>query len=705
MTKSLVPTFCVGTHCLRRSASPGSTRSVEKTGFPRGAWEPELILLPCLLALAAWALAAPPARGDDDLETLQQKAVAAALQRVAPSVVRIETVGGLERVQKVLFGTGPTTGVVVDPQGYIVSSAFNFVNKPASILVRLPGGARKPAKLVATDHSRKIVLLKIEVDHPLPVPEVAPESEMRVGQWCIAVGRTFEEDRPNLAVGILSAVGRIWGKALQTDAAVSPNNYGGPLVDIRGRVLGILVPLSPQSADEIAGYEWYDSGIGFAVPLEHILTTLPRLRKGEDLRAGVGGFMMKARNLYTGDTEIASCRPRSPADKAGFKAGDRLIEIGGRTVSRSAEVRQEISRHYAGQKLHFVALRGKERIERDLELSANLDPFRYPFLGILPSRDAAKAPAGGGAAAKAPGVAVRYVYPQTPAAAAHIEPGDVVLSVGGQPAGSRDELLRQVAGFEAGEEVPIEFRHGSETRKVKVKLADLPEGLPPAELPPPSVSGTPRVPPAAGATKSGAASIQVPEFKNEAWAYVPEGYSPAVPCGLVVWLHGAAVPKQDELLGQWKPLCDRYGLVLVAPKAAGESGWRPDETAFLEKLVRQVQASYAIDPARVVVGGRGPGGTLAYMAAFHSRDFFRAAVAIDAVAMFPPPESDPEHRLALYVATAKKSPMAAAVAQSIVRLRAAKLPVTEKDLGDAPRDLNPAELAELARWIDMLDRI
>src|SRR5208283_4986837 len=154
-------------------------------------------------------------------------------------------------------------------------------------LVRLPDGSRKPAKLVARDHNCQLVLLKIELDHPLPVPEVAPQSEMRVGQWCVAVGRTFEESRPNMAVGILSAVGRVWGKALQTDAAISPNNYGGPLVDIRGRALGVTVPLSPQAANELAGIEWYDSGIGFAIPLEHVRNILPKLKKGKDLYPGL----------------------------------------------------------------------------------------------------------------------------------------------------------------------------------------------------------------------------------------------------------------------------------------------------------------------------------------------------------------------------------------------------------------------------------
>ena len=281
----------------------------------------------------------------------------------------------------VLFGAGPTTGLVVDSSGYILSSAFNFVNKPASILVRLPDGTRKPAKLVARDHNCQLVLLKIEPDHPLPVPEAAPQAEMRVGQWCVAVGRTFEETQPNMAVGILSAVGRVWGKALQTDAPASPNNYGGPLVDIRGRVMGLIVPLSPQSAEEIAGIEWYDSGIGFAVPLEAIQKVLPKLRKGEDLYSGVAGVFMQSKNLYTGDTVIASCRPNSPAAKAEFKAGDRIVEIGGRKVTRSAEVKQEISRHYAGDKVHFVVLRGDKRIEADLELSSEAGTVPVRFSG------------------------------------------------------------------------------------------------------------------------------------------------------------------------------------------------------------------------------------------------------------------------------------------------------------------------------------
>lgn len=322
----------------------------------------------CCFTMVVMATCFASVAADEDIELLEQQAFRAAVERVAPSVVRIETVGGLQRVGKLLFGTGPTTGLVVDRQGYIVSSAFNFVNRPDSILVCLPDGVRKPAQLVATDHSRMIVLLKIETDRPLAVPEIAPAGEIRVGQWSIAVGRTFEGSRPNMSVGIISALGRIWGKAIQTDAAVSPNNYGGPLVDIRGRVLGLLVPLSPRSAKEIAGIEWYDSGIGFAIEAEHIQNILPRLKKGEDLHPGVMGVNLSGGNLYTGEPVIAVARPNSPAAKAGLKKGDRIVEIDGRKIRRAAEVKQEVSRRYAGDKIRLVVFRDGKRVKCEVEL-------------------------------------------------------------------------------------------------------------------------------------------------------------------------------------------------------------------------------------------------------------------------------------------------------------------------------------------------
>jgi serine protease Do len=652
--------------------------------------------LPMLLLL----LAAPAARAEDT-GAQEQATFEAAVARVAPSVVQIETIGGLEHVGEVLFGAGPTTGLVVDPRGYIISSAFNFVNKPASILVRLPGGVRKAAKLVATDHARMLVLLKIDVDKPLPVCQTAPRREMRVGQWTIAVGRTFETDRPNMAVGILSALERVWGKAIQTDAAVSPNNYGGPLLDIRGRVLGVLVPLSPDAAQEIAGIEWYDSGIGFAIPAEHIEHMLPRLKKGEDLFAGLAGISLKGPNAYSGAALIGACRPKSPAALAGFKTGDQIVEIGGRPIIRAAQVKEELGRRYAGDKVQIVVLRGQQRVQREIVLAAQLPPFQHGFLGILPLR----------AANEHEGITVRYVYPKGPAATAGIAAGDVITSLEGDPVASRVELMMKIGMKEPGNEVALEVRHGDAVRQVKAVLAALPEDLPSDDLPrawtAKSIAGA--AAPTGGDAKTppkvGAMPLKVPEYPNDAWIYVPESYKPAVPYGVLVWLNAPGSFEWKDLVARWKPLCDRYDLILIVPRSADPERWTPGEASLISRLVLQAASTYHVDPTRIVVHGYEAGGVMAFLTAFRNPELVSAVAAVEAAPLGSPPDNDPLHRLAIYAAWAQKSPNALPLERAVTSLRETKLPVTVKKLGEMPRSLNPEEVVQLLRWVDTLDRI
>ena len=152
------------------------------------------------------------------------------------------------------------------------------------------------------------------------MPEAAPVSEMRVGQWAIAVGRVFRRDQPNISVGIVSAMNRVWGKAIQTDAKISPANYGGPLVDLQAACSACSCPCRRMETGEMAGVEWYDSGIGFAVPLEHINRVLDRLKKGEDLQPGLLGVSLKTGDPYAA---IRSSRPATEIARAqaGIEAG------------------------------------------------------------------------------------------------------------------------------------------------------------------------------------------------------------------------------------------------------------------------------------------------------------------------------------------------------------------------------------------------
>ncbi len=649
------------------------------------------VMRPTLFLFTAALLASgPPVAAD--LTELEEQAFRAATARVAPSVVRIETLGGLERVGRVLFGTGPTTGLVVGEDGYIVSSAFNFRHRPASILVRLPNGARKPARLVATDHSRMLVLLKIEVDEPLAVPEFAPLEELRVGQWALALGRAFEGDEPNVAIGIVSARSRVWGKAVQTDAAVSPNNYGGPLIDIAGRVLGVVAPLSPQGTDEMAGYEWYDSGIGFAVHADQVVRALPRLMAGEDLHAGLLGVNLRGGNPAISEAVLANCHPNSPAQKAGLEAGDKIVEVDGRSVERTAELREALAQFYAGETVRLAVVRNNERLERELELVAALAPYEHPFLGFLPMRG----PQPG------EGVAVRYVYPESPAAHAGIRRGDVVAALAGKPVAAPDRLREELSQYEPNAEVELAVLRDGETLGITVTLGRLPEEIPQEELP--SALGGIDLPEEAAAPQ-GTVSAKVPEFPNDAWAYVPGSYRPDVPHGLVVWLHDPEGLQWDELVAQWRSECDRGQWILLAPKSTDPRRWDRTELPLVRRLIDQISGEYAIDPARIVLAGRDAGGAMALLAASQNRDAVRGIGLIDA----PPPgriaPNEPLQRLAFYVAHSEKSRHAAAVAPAVERLREAKYPVTLKHLGEAPRPLTPDERAEFSRWVDALDRL
>ncbi len=649
------------------------------------------------LVIGIWSLVisqliVASAIAQDSLDDLEDQALRDAVAAVAPSVVQIETVGGLERVGKMLAGTGPTTGLVVAEDGYIVSSAFNFAQKPTSILVTLPSGKRAPAQIVAHDNSRMLVLLKVNTAEKLAVPRAIPRSEMQVGQWAIAVGRTLSKSEPNFSVRIVSALDRIWGKAIQTDAKISPVNYGGPLIDIRGGVLGVLVPLSPQGQEsEIAGAEWYDSGIGFAVPLADINDRLDTLQAGKDLHPGVLGVALKKGDIYSLPAEILAARSDGPAGKAGLKAGDVIVEVDGAAIERQAQLRHALGRHYAGDQVQVAIRRGSERIDAAITLVEKLAPYQHPFLGILPLRSAG------------PGVQVRFVYPESPAAKAGVQQGDKIVAVNQAPVVGRLEMIDQIALLEPGKKVTLGIERGAEKIAVELTAAKLPTDIP-AELPPaqaePAKAADPK--PATGLVE-----IKLPEEKNDCVALVPGTYHPEVPHGVVIWLHGAQGLARDALAPRWQATCAKHHLIVLAPQASNPSKWEPTDAAFVRKTLDDLTTHYNVDRSRIAVYGYQSAGAMAYLVGLNHLDRVRAVIAVDAA---PPlrtvlPENDPLTRLAFYLATADKSPAAAPAKAAAQRLQAALFPVTVLPLGEQSRDLTDTELADLARWLDALDRI
>ncbi|HEX3869556.1 MAG TPA: PDZ domain-containing protein [Pirellulales bacterium] len=631
----------------------------------------------CLSALSRVAMAL------EDLASREESALRAAAEHVAPCVVSIETVGGMERVGQMLVGSGAGTGLIISSDGYIVSSAFNFAQKPSGILVSLADGRRLAARLVATDRNRMLVLLKVETDKPLPTPEAAPADELRVGQWAVALGRTFERSQPNMSIGIVSGLNRIWGKAVQTDARISPSNYGGPLVDIRGRVIGVLVPLSPDRATELAGVEWYDSGIGFAVPLAQLEDRLSQLKSGHDLAPGLIGIAIEPGDMYVDPPIIKSARPNSPASKAGLRPGDKIVAVDGTAISRRVDLSGVINRHYAGDTLKLTVLRDGNRIESDVTLAESIEPYRRPFLGILPGASDGL-------------VTVRWVYPDSPAAKANVQAGDVIIAVEDHKIGeAQEDLASCIAAQSVDQTVTLKIRRGSEELAMTAALGTEPVAVP-EELPPRESSKAPKK--RKGPTL-GKFDLEVGEFTNECVVYVPTSYDPRQSFGLFVWLHGTGEFDAEALVERWKKYCDRDRFILVVPKSGTAEGWKMQDVAFVNRAVETMLADYTIDPLRVALHGYQNGGALACLAAWKNREHVRGVATVESVIAGEPAENDPEHRLAFYIAGTKTKD-----SERIKLLQELKYPVTVHALDKADY-LNDAALAEMLRWFDSLDKI
>jgi len=322
---------------------------------------------------------------------------------VAPSVVRIETVGGAAGVargpEETAAGSGgppgqapfrddpgsgfrvadgPTTGLVWAADGYVLTSSFNFVRQPIIITVVLPDGRRFVAELVARDQVRKLALLRIDAED-LPVPTWADRGDIRVGQWSVALGRAFGGPQPFVSVGIVSALDRMHANAVQTDAALSPANYGGPLIDVHGRVLGICVPMA-QRPGELAGVEMYDAGVGFAVPKWRLDAIVPALRAGRSFHRGWLGMVTDP--SAPDRVRIAALADPSPLLEAGARPGDRIVAIDGRDIHHFGHLVQALYMLPAGETVNLTL----RREEREFNATARL--ARAEELGPLPQAPA-----------------------------------------------------------------------------------------------------------------------------------------------------------------------------------------------------------------------------------------------------------------------------------------------------------------------------
>jgi serine protease Do len=321
-----------------------------------------------------------PTSPEQELEAmaLTARAFRSAAERVLPSLVTIESFGGVSAVQGKIGGIrgqgeGNSTGLMLTSDGLVVTSTFNFIQQPPVITVITSDGQRRIAKMLGRDDIRKICLLKLENVSEFPVPEFVDPDSIEVGQWAVSVGVGYGDSNPAISSGIISATNRIGGRAIQTDANISPANYGGPLVDVEGRVIGICVPMNPQSQAIGAGVEWYDSGIGFAVPLYGAEPLLERLKNGEKIYPAFMGVRVVPNDKGEG-IFIEEVVKSSAAEKAGLKRGDRIVSLDGKEVNDIMRQRQILNLFEAGEQIEVGYVPDEETDKKTVTLTLGQPP-------------------------------------------------------------------------------------------------------------------------------------------------------------------------------------------------------------------------------------------------------------------------------------------------------------------------------------------
>jgi serine protease Do len=391
-------------------------------------------------------------------------------RRGRPPVPREETKGG--------------SGFIIDKAGHILTNN-HVVEGATSIEVFLASSGEReyglPAKVIGRDELTDTALLQLTEmpSEPLTSAKFGDSAQMAPGDWVMAIGSPFNLSN-TVTVGVVSAVGRPQAVALQrseefiqTDAAINSGNSGGPLLNVRGEVIGINTMIITNGASQ------GNLGIGFAVPINTVRDLLPQLHEGKVTRGRIAVEVMRrpmdaeyAKELglpRPGGAEISNVLPGGPAEKAGIRTGDVIIEFNGKAIADNNQLVRSVTATKPGTTVPLKVVRDKKTISLnvtvgELDLAeeqravAGPDEPEQPR-GVQPQdtgigmdvqeltprlRREYDVPAGRG------GAIVTDVEPFGIAANGNILPEDVILAVQGQAVRSADEVTEAISRLPTG---------------------------------------------------------------------------------------------------------------------------------------------------------------------------------------------------------------------------------------------------------------
>ncbi len=310
---------------------------------------------------------APSGRGNSELDRLNQAFVRLADQ-ARPAIVQIRTTTPDPQSHSGQASGSRGSGFIIDPRGYVLT-AQHVIDKAKEIEIRLADSHRLPAKVIAADSQIDIAILKISTERELPILYLGDSDAIRVGELAVLFGYPFGRES-SMNLGVVSRAGRSYPDSasfefIQTDAGGYPGGSGGPLLNSKGDVIGMITMASERG------------NMGFATPVNVIKRIVPRLANGEKFVWGWLGVQMSNISLehaaHLGilpakGVVVSSVLPGHPAARGGVQKQDIILSINQTQVESPRDVARMIGGLEAGRVVQLTILRRGKTVQISVPL-------------------------------------------------------------------------------------------------------------------------------------------------------------------------------------------------------------------------------------------------------------------------------------------------------------------------------------------------